>query len=325
MRVKAVWIILLALAAATGIRAQAGELQVSAGLAEPGKPVTVGDPISLNVTLRYPRAAQPPVPVREFPATLAWLDEKNLELKKAGGMVTETRRVRLAVFATGAQKLGPFRYTAAMGGRMLEGSASAVPLTIRSVLKGKDESPSPPEPPRVIPYPTIRLVMLILAALMLLAGAVWLVFWLRRRRQARQAGKPRIPPFLEARDRLQALAARALPQHGEVRIFYFLASEIVKDYLGKELDVVVLERTSSEIRVQLPDLGYLAPETLGRVGSFLTDGDRVKFARYQPAPAEVDDFLRLAFDVVHRVHEEYETHRQAPPEAPEPVAEPVAQ
>jgi hypothetical protein len=128
------------------------------------------------------------------------------------------------------------------------------------------------------------------------------VWWWRRRRRRGQV--PTIPPDLEARDRLQQLAGRDLPRQGRLKDFFFHVSEIVKDYLGKELGVVVLERTTSEILTQLPELNSLnpEPETVSLVAEFLRNADRVKFARHPATPADADVALRRAFEIIRRVH-----------------------
>ena len=310
--------LLLLLAAAQVVPAQAPAapaLRVESRLAEPGKSPTLGDPVALTVTLRYPEGAPAPTLVRQFPDRASYLDETSLKTDRHGGVVTETRRVRLAFFETGAVDSGPIAYTTRWQGKELRGGAPPVRVTVQALRTEKEKDPDKAEPPWILPFPTAKLVLIIacvLAAAAALGALLW--WWLGRRRRAQEA--PTIPAHLEARDRLQALAGRDLPRQGRVRELYFESSEIIKDYLGKELGVLVLERTTAEILAQLPEQPGLSVESAALGTEFLTAADRVKFAKYMPTTAEVDACLRRAFDIVDRVHADIEAHRTAPPAAP---------
>ena len=300
-------LLLAVLAGATLAAAGDGRVTVKAAPAEKGW--TIGDPVVFQVTLDYPSGTRPPVLVRQFPESVALIDETPGEKKTDRGRVSETRSLRLAFFQTGEVSTGPIRYTGERPGGVIEFRAEALKVKIQPLRPEKDDQPDAPEPPWVIPYPTLKLVGLIAGSLLLLAGVAWLVWYLLRRRRA-GLDEVAIPPHLEARDRLQALAGQDLPRQGRLREFYFAVTEIVKDYLGKELEIVVLERTTREILDQLPAQPALTDKSRELVGRFLLSGDPVKFARRQPPASEVDEYLRAAFDIVHQVHDEAEACRR---------------
>lgn len=288
----------------------AAEFRVEARLQNPAGSWTVGDPVPVAVTLSYQKGDGPPTLAREFPDTSAFIDETPSKRSESKGEVLEERVIRLAFFEAGRQTTGDIRYTLPRKGGPVEASAPAVPVAIRSVVTDKDKDLAPPEPPRVIPYPTARLVALAAVALALLATVAWLFWrWWRRRRGV--AAAPLVPPDKEALGRLSGLEALDLPGKGEFRLFYFHASEIVKDYLGKELRVLVLERTTTEILRQLPGIACLGQESRTLVGGFLTAADLVKFAGRKPDLSEAGDFMRAAFSIVEGVHGEFERHRLA--------------
>jgi len=324
---KQIWMLMtLALVTGAGLAAEAsGRIAVTP--LPPKEGWTIGDAAEFRVPREYPAGTRPPVLVRQFPESVALVGETPGEVKTAGNRVTDTRSLRLAFFQTGDISTGSIRYTGERPGGLLEFRAAALTVKIRPLRPEQDDQPDAAEPPWVIPYPTLKLVGLIGGSLLILAALAWLVWYLVRRKQAGR-GEVAIPPHLEARDRLQQLAGQDLPRQGRLREFYFSASEIVKDYLGKELAVVVLERTTSEILAQLPDQAALTEGSREMVRRFLLSGDPVKFARHLPPSAEVDDYLRAAFEIVHQVHEEAEDHRrrvEAPqPEAPAPPAEGAA-
>jgi len=261
----------------------------------------VGDPVVLELTFRYPSGASRPELVREFPPDVTVLGEDRLDQRESDGHIQERRRLRLAFFELGNRRLSALRYTSRIGKQTLEARTDPITVTIRALRTETDEVWDKPEPPWIIPFPAWRLAVVIGAILMVLSVVGWLVWWWRRRRGHRQA--PTIPPDLQARDRLHDLAGQDLPRRGQTREFFFRVSEIVKDYLGKELDVVVLERTTAEIVEQLPRDVRLTPEVVTRITQFFHTADRVKFARFPATPKDGGEALQQAFEIVHLVHE----------------------
>ncbi len=174
-------------------------------------------------------------------------------------------------------------------------------VVIRALRPDNDETLDEPEPPWIIPFPAWRLAIVIGAGLAILFAIGLLVWWLRCRRKQRQA--PVIPPDLLARDCLHDLAGQDLPRRGHVREFYFRITEIVKDYLGKELGVVVLERTTAEIVDQLPRDDRLTRNVVMLIARFFQDADRIKFANYPATPKDGDVALQQAFEIIRLVHE----------------------
>jgi|GEM_PF-1160658 len=286
---------------------------VSAAVTPPAKDLTVtlGDPVQLSVVLTYPKDHQPPTLLRRFPAEIALLDEEIGPPTRQNGDVTEERRLRLALFQTGDVTIGPLRYsTVAPDGELLEFDTAPLTIHVTSVLTEENPEPSPPAPPWIIPYPLEKLVLLLAVLAGLIAAAFGTIWYLRKRRRLREGILPPGPPHLEARQRLYALAARDLPAQGQIKPFYFLASEIIKDYLGKELDVRVLERTTAEIVGQLPAVKGMTDDTNRQVREFLLKADLVKFAGHIPSPAEIDRWQRMAYDLIQHVHGAVDDYRR---------------
>lgn len=289
----------------------AAQLDVEARLQNPQGRWTVGDPVTVAVKLRYPQGVTAPSLVREFPEDTVLVEEKAGTPAKSGSIIQEKRTVRLAFFAAGAQSTGPLRYTMQWQGKLLEGTAPALPVTIQTVLPAgeKEPAPAPAEAPRVLPYPTAKLIGLI-AVLLILPAAAAAAFWWWRRRRHQEEQKPAVPAHLLARDRLQSLAGKGYLERGVWRFLYFKASEIIKQYLGQELGIFVLERTTTEILHQLPGVEALSDGSRALVEHFLRSADAVKFAREVPDRSEAEAFLRNAFTIIHQVHEEWVRYRE---------------
>ncbi len=290
--------------------AAGGDLEVSVRGPAAGGRITVGDPVTLTVTLRYPEGASAPQLVRQFPDDVSLLGEDPLETSLANGRRVEQRRLRLAFFRPGKISSGPIRYTTVAAGTSLTGESPGVTVTIHSVLTGSDKTPAAAASPWIIPYPTRRLVLLLVAAALLLGLLVGGIILWRRRKRPRPV-LPDLPPHLVARRRLQELAALDLPGRGEWADFHFRISEIIKAYLGRELGVSVLERTTSEIAAQLPRVTALDAATRDQVERFLVEADRVKYARCQPTLAAMEATMRSALEIVTRAHAGVEALRRS--------------
>jgi len=287
--------------AGTLCAAEARRFEVAARRAEADTTPAVGDPVVLELTLRYPSGASRPELVRDLPPDVAVLGEDRLDQKQSDGYMQERRRLRLAFFGIGPRRVTALRYTSRIGEQTLEARTGPVTVTIRALRSETDEVLDKPEPPWVIPFPTWRLAVVVGAVLVLLSVLGLLAWWWRRHRGQRQA--PAIPPDLQAHDRLHELAGQELLRRGQTQVFFFRVSEIVKDYLGKELEVVVLERTTAEIVEQLPRDVRLTPEVMTVIARFFQEADRVKFARYPATPKDGEAALQQAFEIVHRVHD----------------------
>lgn len=261
----------------------------------------VGDPVVVELTFHYPSGASRPELVRDLPPDVAVVGEDRLSQRQSDGHILERRRLRLAFFDIGTRRLTALRYTSRIGTQTLEARTGPVTVTIRALRSETDEEWDMPEPPWIIPFPAWRLAVVVGAVLVVLSVVGWLAWWWRRRRGQRQA--PAIPPDLEAHDRLHVLAGQDLPRRGQTREFFFQVSEIVKDYLGKELNVVVLERTTAEIVEQFHRDTRLMPEVVSLITRFFQMADQVKFARFPATPKHGEESLQQAFEIVHRVHD----------------------
>ena len=95
-----------------------------------------------------------------------------------------------------------------------------------------------------------------------------------------------------------------------MKTFFSEATEIIRRFFERRWNIIALELTSEEILGQLrryPEAGGVWKE----LRLFFETADLVKFAKYQPSPAECTDELRMAYEIVRAM---------VPVEAPEPVA-----
>ncbi len=198
---------------------------------------------------------------------------------------------RLRFYDEGAHALPPLPVRVTRGGeRLAEVSLEGVTLQI-DVDVPADAEPAPARDalPLVVPPPPVPWTLLGAAALMLAAIVVAVFLW---RRRARAAAPP--PPPVAAHEKalaaLRSLAARALPEHGEVEPYFVALSEILRSYLEDRFGLRAPEQTTEEFLAEVSQTaaGRRAIEGAHRdvLREFLTRADLVKFARARPAEDE---------------------------------------
>jgi hypothetical protein len=137
-----------------------------------------------------------------------------------------------------------------------------------------------------------------LIILIVLAGGS---YYYRRRKKMKQDMledvQVIIPPHREALTALRILEEKKLWQEGRVKEYYSEVTEIIRRFFERRWNIIALEMTTDEIFLQLK----LVPEALmvwKQMGSFFLTADLVKFAKYQPSPAEHEQEMHTAYEIV---------------------------
>ncbi len=143
----------------------------------------------------------------------------------------------------------------------------------------------------------------LVAALLAVLGAVFLVWYWRQRRKASRPLPPPIPAHVRARRKLKdALALISQPKP-----FVIAVSDAVRAYLEERFNFRAPERTTEEFLRELSASHLLAPAQKESLGRFLASCDLVKFARYEPGENELTQLHASALRLVE------ETTPQAQP------------
>ncbi len=104
---------------------------------------------------------------------------------------------------------------------------------------------------------------------------------------------PPTPPHEIAYEALRRLVALDLVEKGEIELFFVYLSKILRDYVENRFEVMAPERTTEEFLQEAASHAALGGHQ-ARLGRFLTLCDQVKFARFEPDDATIQE----AFDVV---------------------------
>ncbi len=188
----------------------------------------------------------------------------------------------------------PLRFLVQAGEKTDTLASDPVKITITSVLSPQAEDINEIKPPFAFPNHWLWLVP---AAVILLAVAArlgWVLF--RKLRRIRELAAAPRSPWDEALAALDNLPWRGWLADGQVKLYYYSLSEILKRYIERRYGFNAAEQTTSEIiasfkRLKIPFPFY--DEFL----AFIRRADLVKYAKYQPSAAE----LPVAIDVVRGI------------------------
>jgi len=169
-----------------------------------------------------------------------------------------------------------------------------------------------------------RVIWPILLGLALaLAAAAAAIYWIRRRRPVPE---PILAPGLPPRERALAALDRArelgLLEAGEVKAFYTLVTDAVREFIEAVEPRWSRDLTTSELLALLP--GEVEDGVRERLGGLLQAADMVKFARRRPDTAAAIQEWQAARDWVAAFERPLaEASAVAEPERAEPVPEAV--
>ncbi|GIK15804.1 MAG: hypothetical protein BroJett003_07680 [Planctomycetota bacterium] len=116
---------------------------------------------------------------------------------------------------------------------------------------------------------------------------------MRRRARTRESPAP-VPPDVWALSALEALLAERLVERGRVREFYFRLSGIVREFTERRFGLHAPEMTTEEFLRAAVAGAVLGEENQAALGAFLASCDLVKFARFEPDAAAIEQSVETA-------------------------------
>lgn len=282
---------------------------VTARLTAPHGTMTVGDPVTLVLSVTHPPGAVLEVPDASslMPAESPppYVVEEIVPIETSPPRPGETSwSLRIRPFAPGDFTIPAIELTCRLpdSTEPLGVSTDPLALTVQSVLTGEDETPADIKTPWSLPMEWLSILALAALAILLAAAALFLYARYRRRGPREvpavpvPAG-PTVTPYERALRELEALLASDLLGTGRVKEFHVALSEILKRFLGATHRFDALDRTSEEVLADL-SAARAAPEILGRVRSFLSACDLVKFARYRAGGGEINETIASARELI---------------------------
>lgn len=152
----------------------------------------------------------------------------------------------------------------------------------------------------------ILYIYLLIAALIIIG--FW-IYWFVIRKKKEEEEKPTyvaLAPYDEAMYKLNELDEKLLWQNNKVKEYYSELTDIIRNYIERELKVPALEKTSDEIMETLNDF-YEAntinttKENIKKLKDLFQEADLVKFAKSKPLASEIEEDRKDAELVVHNL------------------------
>ncbi len=273
--------------------------------------VTVGDRISVTLTLRLPADAQPDLSAldRQFgDLDVLFVGLPDVQALPDGRSLVRAR-YEVAAFRPGATAIPILTvpYTTAAGSATVA-SAQPLPVTVTSVLQvpeGEDPGDIRDLKPQIdLSYRgglSWRAVLPALAAAVAVAAAVAGLLWwrARRRRPAPAPVSTAATPAYEsaALAELDRIAGLGLVEEGKLREFHALLAACIRRYLSERFGFPAFALTTSELAGRMEREGIDRwPARLAT--GLLTECDAVEYAGYVPAAARAGTSLDIAREIV---------------------------
>lgn len=149
-------------------------------------------------------------------------------------------------------------------------------------------------------------IYLLLAALAIIG--FW-IYWFVIRKRKMEDDTPTyriLAPYEEAMFKLNELDEKLLWQNNKVKQFYSELTEIIRNYIERELKVPALEKTSDEIIEVLNDFNdadtiNTTKENIQKLKELFREADLVKFAKSKPLAPEIEEDRKDAEIIIHNL------------------------
>ncbi len=272
---------------------------VAASVALSRESIFIGEKVAYKVNISYPCGTE---------VDIAGL-EKNLQgitildSRRSERTFFNKTRVTLAYVVTsysvGAHKIAAPEIQYRQGSRSAWNKlvlADTI-LEVKSSLDSKGEIQGIGALKPVLDAPSRWRWPLIIAGLAILAAGLFIG---KRYRAAHPAVRaPQVKAAHEiAYAQLQALKQRNLIQQGLVKEYFSIISDIVRHYLENRFSIRAPEMTTEEFLVYAQASALLGSDHKNLLKHFLNSCDMVKFAKYAPAAAEIEDVFAAAIRLI---------------------------
>jgi hypothetical protein len=143
--------------------------------------------------------------------------------------------------------------------------------------------------------------------ILLIVGIIAFLFFRRRKRKKMELAK-QLPPYEEAIEALKVLDHSRFLENDNSKSYYSSLTEILKRYIGREVDDAALESTSNELIDRLilhKDAGSFDfdAETINKIDKILKRADLIKFAKMKELEGQAKTDRTVVEDIINETKE----------------------
>ena len=261
--------------------------------------ITVGDPVVFRmrisrhkddrVWIQHDDAFPTPFELRETsPADIKTLDQNRVQ---------ETRDYTLTIYQVGDFSVpSVILHYATAGPDSGVIHSQPIPVVVRSVKPDGLTDIRDVKPPVSVQAKVPLWVWgALVGGLLLIAGAIW--WWRRRLRKPKEIPPP---PPVDWEQELAKIGYLGLLEKRDYKQYYSLLSEVMRRCIEAKMDVRAVEHTTFEIAGDLRALKADDMLVLD-IERFLSEADRVKFAKYTPSEEIAKDAMPAVLTIVKRL------------------------
>lgn len=218
--------------------------------------------------------------------------------EKDGRLVTTFKYI-ISKYDSGEAKIPPINvYYSAKGSQKKSLLTNEVSFVVKT-LKVQGEDIKDIKDPVKIPLDWKMILLWSLVALIVIAGAIYLYLYYRKKRRQKAGLIPLVikEPHEEALDLLDELEKKQLWQSGHIKEYHTEITNIIRTYFEKRFRVPALEITTNELVNNLSKVKET--ENIRVITSdFLNNADLVKFAKYVPMESINGEMMAQARRIV---------------------------
>ncbi|HEY4798005.1 MAG TPA: hypothetical protein VII99_02910 [Bacteroidia bacterium] len=228
--------------------------------------------------------------------------EKSIPDSSDMSMMAQTQTLIITSFDSGYYAIPPFKFFVnGDTGKAFE--TEPLLFSVNTVAIDTTKNIKDIKPPIEIPFSWKELLPYIywgLAGLVALAGVIYLILYIIRKRKKKTAPEiiiPEIPPHVTALKRLDKLKEAKLWQQGKLKEYHSELSEIIRQYIETRFFIAAMEQVTDEIMYAFRTVD-IAEELRMKLRQILFLSDLVKFAKENPLPNENEMSLNNAYEFV---------------------------
>jgi len=274
--------------------------------------ILIGDQVNLNLNFSFPSGTQVVWPsikdtilgniqvISRTKVDTSWsADKKNLQLRQ---------ELRLTCFDSGFYTIPPIRfYYRNLPDTTIRFEQTEIQiLTVHTLAIDTTLAIKPIKGPVKIPFSILEYLPWIIAGLLFLAIAGFLIYYLIKRKK----GEPifllrpsvKYQPHEWALMELEKLRKKKLWQAGKMKEYYTELTDILRKYIEDRFRLMAMESTTGEILEDLEEKIGIQKEFRTTLGKILSMADLVKFAKYMPLPEDHEQSMEDAVDFINKTY-----------------------
>ncbi|CAM1351606.1 hypothetical protein [Tenacibaculum crassostreae] len=153
-------------------------------------------------------------------------------------------------------------------------------------------------------------------AILLIALLLYFFVFKKKKELKEVVTVPLLAPYEEAMEKLAELDKKLLWQNNQVKQYYSELTEILRNYLGRDIEIPTQEITSSQIielvtiQNETKDLD-INSETISTLDRLLKNADLVKFAKSKPLSEEISFDRKVAEKIISEVQPKIKEYKKA--------------